>query len=91
MQMLAIAVACCYMPTAFISMRSRRVPSPSMSLEFEGMKAGALKALLEQRSVSIDGCFDKPSLIERAEQYRERCRERSSRQVFAMKTMRASQ
>ena len=41
------------------------------SLDFQSMKAGALKALLKERSLSIEGCFDKSSLIERAEQYRD--------------------
>ena len=35
------------------------------------MKAGKLKSLLKERSVSIEGCFDKASLLERAEQYRD--------------------
>jgi predicted esterase/predicted HTH domain antitoxin len=42
-----------------------------MTLNFEGMKAGALKSLLRERSISIEGCYDKTSLLERAEQYRE--------------------
>ena len=49
----------------------RRAPYSSiMSINFAGMKASALKKLLTERNVSIDGCFDKRSLLERAEQYR---------------------
>lgn len=40
-----------------------------MSLDFDRMKASDLKRLLTERSVSIDGCFDKISLVERAQQY----------------------
>ena len=39
-------------------------------LDFESMRGPALKALLQSRDVSIDGCFDKQALIERAEAYR---------------------
>ena len=42
-----------------------------MSLDFVDMKVGTLKSLLKERSVSIEGCFDKASLVERAEQYRD--------------------
>ena len=35
------------------------------------MRAGELKALLSKKGVSIDGCFDKSSLVERAATYRE--------------------
>lgn len=42
-----------------------------MSLDFEGMRASSLKALLKARSISTEGCLDKASLVERAVMYRE--------------------
>ena len=59
-----------------LHVRTRTIMAPpraavSMALDLKGMKAGALKSLLKDRSISIDGCFDKISLLERAEQYRE--------------------
>ena len=39
-------------------------------LHLESIRTSELKALLEHRGVSIEGCFDRASLLERAEQQR---------------------
>jgi hypothetical protein len=44
---------------------------PPRALDVESMRAGELKALLSSKGVSIDSCFDKSSLVERAMLYRD--------------------
>ena len=39
-------------------------------LDFESMRLGELRSLLKARGVSIEGCFDRDSLVERADQFR---------------------
>ena len=69
----AITLHTAFHCASFAQPPSKRPPRAAvcMSLDFVGMKAGALKTLLKERSVSIEGCFDKASLVERAEQYRD--------------------
>lgn len=51
-----------------IGIRMSAEPTDS---DFASMRVSELKAILKARSVSIDGCFDKSSLVERAETYRD--------------------
>lgn len=55
---------------ASISMADTTVRADS-KLDLASLRASELKALLQSRGLSIDGCFDKASLLERALQYRE--------------------
>merc|ERR1740124_77032 len=39
-------------------------------LDFDAMRLGELRRLLKARGVSIEGCFNRDSLVERADQFR---------------------
>ena len=39
-------------------------------LDFDAMRLGELRSLLKARGVSIEGCFDRDSLVERADKFR---------------------
>ena len=69
--MLATSAYAFQLGVATTNAELRRHPHPALcQLDFEGMRTGELRSLLKVRGVSIEGCFDRASLVERADQQR---------------------
>ena len=69
--MLATSAYAFQLGVATTNAELRRHPHPALcQLDFEGMRTGELRSLLKVRGVSIEGCFDRASLVEHADQQR---------------------